>query len=259
LPEGSLESGEMREIEGAFSRLADLGYDGVELSIEDPTRTEYSRILEISERNGVEIPAIGTGLIYIRRRLSLSEPEEPQRIRAVKMLTRTIEIAACLNSLVIVGLVRGKVCSQRKRIEKLRRSIKECDRVAEREGVQLAIEPLNRYEADNVNNVREALDLISDMDLRRTGLLLDTFHMNIEERTIEDAIRRAGGKLIHVHVADSNRLAPGLGHIDFPKVIGALTDLGYDRYLSAEILASPNPLRAAQLTSKYLRGLLGKK
>jgi sugar phosphate isomerase/epimerase len=96
--------------------------------------------------------------------------------------------------------------------------------VAEREGVQLAIEPLNRYEADNVNNVREALDLISDRTYEH-GLIARHLHMNIEERTIEDAIRRAGRKLIHVHVADSNRLAPGLGHIDFHKVIGALMDL----------------------------------
>jgi len=259
LPEGSLGSGEMREVEGAFSRLAELGYNGVELSIEEPFRTESRRILEISEQHGVEIPAIGTGLIYIRRRLSLSEPEESKRMRTIKMLTRTIEIAAYLNSLVIVGLVRGKIGSQRKRMAKFRRSMKECDSVAEREGVQLAIEPLNRYEADSVNNVGEALDLISDMDLQSTGLLLDTFHMNIEERSIEDAIRRAGRRLIHMHIADSNRLSPGLGHIQFSNIIKVVAEQGYDRYLSAEIIALPSPIRAARITIRNLRELLEKR
>jgi len=257
LPEGSLESREMREVEGTFKRLAELGYNGVELSIEEPFRTESRKILGISEKYGVEIPAIGTGLIYVRRGLSLSEPEESRRMRALKMLTRTIEIAAHLNSLVIVGLVRGRVGSQRKRIVKFRRSMKECDGVAGREGVQLAIEPLNRYEADYVNNVGEALDLISDMNLQSTGLLLDTFHMNIEERSIEDAVRRAGRRLIHMHVADSNRLSPGLGHIQFGNVIGAVAEKGYDRYLSAEILALPNPMRAARIAIRNLRKLLG--
>ena len=258
LPEGALESHEMREVEGAFSRLARLGYDGVEISIEEPFRTEARRMSGISEQYGVEIPAIGTGLIYVRRRLSLSEPEEFKRIRAVKMLTRTIEIAAYLNSLVIVGLVRGKVGSQRKRMAKFRRSMRECDGAAEREGVQLAVEPLNRYEADNINNVEEALRLISDLNLGRTGLLLDTFHMNIEERSVEDAIGRAGGRLVHVHIADSNRLSPGKGHMQFGGVIKAIAEVGYDRYLSAEILASPKPVMAARITIGYLRELLAK-
>jgi len=256
LPEGALESDEMRQVEGAFSRLARLGYDGVELSIEEPFRTKASRISGISRKYGVEIPAIGTGLIYARRRLSLSEPEEFKRMRAVKMLTRTIEIAAHLNSLVIVGLVRGKVGSQRKRMGKLRRSMRECDGVAEREGVQLVIEPLNRYEADNINNVEEALGLISDLNLRCTGLLLDTFHMNIEERSVEDAIRRAGRRLMHVHIADTNRLCPGKGHMQFGNVIKAIAERGYDRYLSAEILTSPRPMMDARMTIGHLSKLL---
>lgn len=257
LPKGSLESHELRDVRNMFSRLADLGYDGVELSIEEPFSTQSRGISKTSEQYGLEVPAIGTGLIYKYRQLSLSDSDEVNRRRAVKLLTRTIEIGAELNSLVIIGLMRGRIGSQRvKRIGKFKKSMMECDRIAEREGIQLAIEPLNRYEADYINTVEEALNFISGMKLQRTGLLLDTFHMNIEESSIEDAIRRGGKKLIHLHVADSNRYAPGLGHIEFAHVIKTLAELGYDRYLSAEILTSSSPLKAAQITIKNLRRLL---
>jgi sugar phosphate isomerase/epimerase len=257
IPKGSLESRRLMEVRGVFSRFAELGYDGVELSIEEPFNTRSREIANTSAQYGLDIPAIGTGLIHKYLGLSLSDSDETRRDRAVKMLKKSIGVAAELDSLVIIGLVRGRVEPQRmKRIGKFRKSMRECDRAAGREGVRLAIEPLNRYEADYINNVEEALRFLSDMGLQSTGLLLDTFHMNIEERTIEDAIRKAGKKLIHLHVADSNRLAPGLGHIEFPKVLRAVTDLGYDRYLSAEILASSNPVRAAHLTIGYLRKLL---
>jgi sugar phosphate isomerase/epimerase len=257
MPKGSLESRRLEEVRRAFSRLAELGYDGVELSIEEPFQTRSREIANASAQYGLEIPAIGTGLIHKYLQLSLSDMDEIKRGRAVNMLIKSIEVASELDSLVIIGLVRGRMEPQRmKRIGKFRKSMRECDRFAGREGVRLAIEPLNRYEADYINNVEEALNFLSGMNLQSTGLLLDTFHMNIEERKIEDAIRRAGRMLEHLHVADSNRLAPGLGHIEFPTVMRALADLGYDRYLSAEILAPSDPLKAARITIGYLQNLL---
>jgi sugar phosphate isomerase/epimerase len=258
LRKGSLEGRNLSEVEGVFSQLSELGYDGVELSIEEPAKTNHRGIAEISERYGIEVPAIGTGLLHKYKGLSLSAPKEVDRRRAIRALIGTIDIAACLGSLAIVGLVRGKMGTQRlKRIEAFRKSMIECDEAAGRMGVSLALEPLNRYEADYVNNVDEALSFLLQAGLHNTGLLLDTFHMNIEEVSIEGSIRKAGGRISHIHVADSNRLAPGLGHLPFRDIIGAAVRLGYDRYLSAEIMASPNPVRDSRITIDKLRNILG--
>ena len=93
----------------------------------------------------------------------------------------------------------------------------------------------------------------------RLGLLLDTFHVNIEERSWTEpfAALRAAGKLWHVHVGDNNRLAPGRGLIDFPAIVATLRRSGYDGYLSAELLARPDGDTAALADAhRYLRPLL---
>jgi D-psicose/D-tagatose/L-ribulose 3-epimerase len=95
-------------------------------------------------------------------------------------------------------------------------------------GVTLAIEPLNRFETDLVNTVDQGVRLCDDIGADNVGLLLDTFHMNIEERHIGAAIRSAGRHVRHVHTCENDRGAPGSGHIDFGEVFRALDAIGYD-------------------------------
>jgi len=85
--------------------------------------------------------------------------------------------------------------------------------------------------------------------------MADTFHMNIEEKSIYDRIIRADGYLEHIHFADSNRLAPGQGHIDFKQIIHALRQINYNSFITAEILPIPNQYDAAKLTSDYLKSI----
>jgi sugar phosphate isomerase/epimerase len=120
------------------------------------------------------------------------------------------------------------------------------------------LEPLNRYESDFINNVDEALAFLSVVDHPALGVVLDTFHMNIEERSWTDPFRRAmaAGKLWHVHVGDNNRLALGRGLIDFHAILLALGSAGYEGFLSAELLAWPDPDAAARQTLACLHALL---
>lgn len=257
LPRGSLEEVGLKAAERAFRELAEIGYDGVELSIEEPGRTRALELKRISEGCGVEVPAIGTGLLYAYKGLSLSDANESRRRKAVNSVLETLRIAADLGSIVIIGLVRGKITPYpKRRMEKLAESISELDRAAERSGVRLAIEPINRYEADCINNADQALRFISSLGLARTGVLLDTYHMNIEERSFEEAFAKCGKKLVHVHVADSNRLAPGLGHVPFARIIRTIASQGYGGYLSAEIMAVPNSREAAMKAIRNLRLIL---
>jgi sugar phosphate isomerase/epimerase len=108
-----------------------------------------------------------------------------------------------------------------------------------------------------VNTVTEGLELLTEVDAANLGMLLDTFHMNIEEPALEASIRRASERMFHVHVADSNRWHPGAGHIDFKRVVDVLQKIRYAGFISAEILPLPDADTAAALTVKCLRPLVG--
>jgi sugar phosphate isomerase/epimerase len=129
---------------------------------------------------------------------------------------------------------------------------------AKARGVRLALEPLNRYESDIVNSAEEGLAFLNEIGHPTLGLVLDTYHVNIEERSWTEPFRRvmAAGRLFHIHLGDNNRLPPGHGLIDFPAIVVSLREIGYNGYLSAELLAKPDPDTAAQQTCTYMRSLL---
>jgi sugar phosphate isomerase/epimerase len=131
---------------------------------------------------------------------------------------------------------------------------------AAREGVWLALEPINRYEDYMINRLEQAVDLAQEA-ARLSGhdsvrVVADLFHMNIEEDDLTKAITAAGSWIAHVHVDDSNRLQPGTGHIDFPAVFDALNEIRYDRWLALECRLRGTPETALVQTTRFLRQFL---
>ncbi|HEV8652234.1 MAG TPA: sugar phosphate isomerase/epimerase family protein [Actinomycetes bacterium] len=127
---------------------------------------------------------------------------------------------------------------------------------AAREGVWLALEPLNRFEDYMVNRLDQAVSLAEEVE-RELGLdsvrvCADLFHMNIEEDDLAKAIVDTGPRLAHVHVDDSNRLQPGTGHLDFAAVLDALRTVGYDGWLTLECRLRGDPEEALPATSQFL-------
>ena len=241
----------------AVRSAAALGYDGVELAVRDPERVDRQALGVLLRETGLSVPAVGTGQAFLTDGLSLSHPDEGVRVRAIERIEAHIRFAARLGAAVIVGLIRGRVTDNRAVTEaRLAASFDPLVRAAEREGVWLAVEPINRYETELLVTVAETLAFIQRIGAEHVGLLADTFHMNIEEASIEASLRAAGATLRHVHTADSNRHAPGWGHLDFAAVLATLQAMSYRGWLSAEILPRPDPLAAATQTVKYLRALL---
>jgi sugar phosphate isomerase/epimerase len=115
------------------------------------------------------------------------------------------------------------------------------------------LEPLNRYETDIIHTVAEGMELIQRVGAPNFGLLLDTFHMNIEEPSIEASIRACGERIFHFHVADSNRWHPGAGHLDLRSILAALRATGYDGYVSGEFMPLPDADTAARRAIEVLR------
>ncbi len=246
------------DFERNVEKIARLGYEGVELAVRDPNLLDADYVEEVVSRLGLEVPAIGTGQAYGEEGLSFTDPDEGVRRRAIERIEAQIRFARRFDALVIIGLIRGRVAPGVERgqaLSWLAEALRECAALAEKEGVRLVLEPLNRYETDLVNTVAEALELIERVGAGNIGLLFDTFHANIEEVSIERAIREAGERLLHVHVADSNRWYPGAGHLDFASIVAALREVGYEGYLSAEVLPLPDPDACAQKAIGFMRGL----
>jgi 5-keto-L-gluconate epimerase len=241
-------------------KAAALGADGLELMTIDPRALDVAEMRTALEQHGVSVPAVGSGAIAFATGLTLLHGDAGASARAQTLLDDLIEFAAALGApLVTIGSFRGRLAAggpgARDRLAEMLCAAAEH---ARREGVRLALEPANRYEVDFVNNAAEGLAFVSEVGHPALGLLLDTFHANIEERSLIAPFHSlaAAGLLWHVHVGDNNRLAPGWGMIDFRAIVGTLHGLGYDGYLSAELLALPDGDVAARQTLAHLRPLL---
>ena len=238
----------------SFAKVSALGLGGIEVHLRDPNLVRAEELIHLAREHELTICALGTGQAYGTDGLSFTDPDSSVRRAAVERIKSHIILAAELRCCVILGLIRGRLGSEAPAWarEWMMNGFRACLEEAERHGVDLAIEPLNRYETDLINTVEEALLVLEELGSARAGLLLDTFHMNIEEPSLPAAIRRAGKRIKHVHVADSNRWAPGFGHLDFGEVYRELMAVGYGGFLSAAVLPYPDPDAAGQMVVRTL-------
>jgi len=246
------------DFETNLKRIASYGYDGVELAVRDPKLVDHDQIISLVKEQNMEIPAIGTGQAWGEERLSFSDPEPIIRQKAIERIKSHIPLAKKAEAIIIIGLVRGIApvdVSEQQAEEWIVEAFKICTTEAAKENVKIAVEPINRYETSLVNSATQGLKLIEKVGAENLGLLLDTFHMNIEEPSIEESIRTCGDRIFHFHVADSNRWYPGAGHLDFASILNALYATGYTGYVSGEFMPDPDANISAQRAIEYLRGL----
>ena len=249
--------------EGAYDanveRIAALGYDGVELAVRDPGAVDTEALLGPVGRHALEVPAVGTGQAWGDEGLSFTDPSPRVRLAAIERINAHIPFAARTGAAIIIGLIRGVPgpdAEPDRAMAWLVEALESCCAAAAAHGVRLALEPINRYETPLVNTVDQGLELIDRVGAGNLGLLLDTFHMNIEEPSIEASIRRAGDRIFHFHAADSNRWHPGAGHLDFHGALNALNEAGYGGFVSFEMLPEPDAETAAREAMAHLKPIL---
>lgn len=230
-PFSPFEPTEWRE---ALVEVSAAGFDGVELAITDPRLLEGSAVAEVLEAEDLRLLSITTGQAAGLEGLSLSTPDGAVRRRAIRRIQEHMAFAESFGAVVIVGSLRGADGD----VGLLADSLREC--AAFSGEVSLALEPLNRYESRLLNNVEETLRFVDGLDAENVGILFDTFHANIEEASIGGSIARLGDRLIHVHLADSNRWVPGYGHIDFTELWISLERISYRGGLVLEPLPRPD-------------------
>ena len=238
-----------------IKKVASLGFDGVELAVRDPKYLDIEKIINMVNEANLEVPAIGTGQAWGEEGLSFSDPDEEVRKKAIDRIIEQIKFASHFNAKVIIGLIRGVVEEgvSRENAEKWTiASLRECAEFGLKKNVKLTLEPVNRYESNFINTLQEGVEFIDKIAVSNIGLLADTFHMNIEEVSIYESIKQSKEYITHIHFADSNRWAPGYGHLDFKKIVETLKEINYQEYVSAEILPLPDQNSAAGMTIKTL-------
>ncbi len=210
--------------------VARLGFDVVELPVEQPGQFDAGRARALAETHGLGVSVcavIGAGRDLLR-------PEE--REAGVAYLRTCIDIAEQVGSPTVAGPFYSAVgrCwrqtpAERERdLDALAATLRPLGDEAGARGISLGIEPLNRFETSFLNTTEQALDLVRRIDHPAVGLALDLFHLGIEEKRPGDAIRAAGAHLKHVQVAENDRGTPGTGHLPWSDVAAALREVGYD-------------------------------
>lgn len=217
-------------IERLIPLVAGMGYDVVELPIENPGQFDLDRVLSLADEHeiGISICAV----IGAERDLLL----ETKRKEGVAYLRACIDAAQSLGSPTVCGPFYSAVgrCwratpDERARdVDLLAGTLRSLGDYAGDRGVALAVEPLNRFETSFLNTTAQSLELIEEVAHPAVGLGLDLFHLGIEEKRPGDAIRSAGAHLKHLQVAENDRGTPGTGHLPWRDVAAALQDINYD-------------------------------
>jgi sugar phosphate isomerase/epimerase len=236
------------------------GFDGLELLDADRARAPE---LEPLQRDGARFPTACPALGGW-----LGDFEEAGRRRARDGLRRQLEGVAALGGHGVVTPAAWGMFTRRlppfdepprtpaEDREVLLEGLAEVGGHAAAEGVVLLFEPLNRYENHMVNTLEQGAELIAAAGSPGVRLLADTYHMNIEEDDPCAALRAAAGVLGAVHLSDSNRHQPGMGHVPFGAVLATLAEVGFDGVLSVECRLRGEPGEAVAGAGRYLRGLL---
>jgi sugar phosphate isomerase/epimerase len=233
------------------------GFDAVEIFPADAGSFPSFELRECLAREGLAVAAVGTGAGWLRQRLHLCHPDAEVRGRARGFIAGIVDAAADLGAPAIIGSMQGSADAETTReaaLDHLADALAELGEHAARRGQPLLYEPLNRYESNLLNRQAEAAAFLDTRGLSRVRLLADLFHMNIEEADPAAALVGIGGRLGHVHWADSNRRAMGLGHTDAGAIAAALRQSGYAGFVSAEVFPLPSPEAACTATLASLRG-----
>jgi D-psicose/D-tagatose/L-ribulose 3-epimerase len=224
------------------AKVADMGFDLVETAIEEPGGYDYVRTGEVIKDHG-----LGVSLVtVVGPDGDLIHPDEKIRENGRAYIRYCIDAAHALGAVNLGGPIYSALgrtwqstAEERERdIELLAGQLRELADYAADQGVVLCIEAINRFETSFINTADQLVELLDRVDHPACKALLDTFHMNIEEKSLGDAIRAVGPRLGHLHSCENDRGAPGSGHVPWTEVAEAVHDIGYDGPVVIESFSS---------------------
>jgi sugar phosphate isomerase/epimerase len=242
----------------AFANLARLGYDGVELMTKDPTQLDGNQIRGWLEESHLELVGLCTGHVYGEDGLGLVGPDPQICRRAMERVKSFVDFAAAhfrKGTLINIGRSRGPgfAGDPTATLERMAEAFQELADYALPSGMRLVLEPVNGHQTSYIHTSQDGIAMARRVHRPNFGLMLDVYHMNIEDVNICDSFREAGELCWLIHFADNNRKWPGSAHLDFQQIAQVLDEIGYSGYVSLEILPWPDPDTAARSAIQSLR------
>jgi sugar phosphate isomerase/epimerase len=237
-------------------RAAELGFDAVEIFPPDAQTFPKQELRALLAAQRLGLAAVGTGAGWVKHGLCLCDADPEKRAAAIAFIADVIAVAGEFGAPAIIGSMQGRSSPTVPRDEALDHLAEALGTLGERaagHGQVLLYEPLNRYETDLFNRQADAAAFLETRGLAHVRLLCDLFHMNVEEADIAATLHSVGRHVGHVHWADSNRRAMGLGHTSPEPIVQALREIGYTGYLSAEVFPLPSSDEAASASIESFR------
>jgi len=216
--------------------IREHGFDCFELPVFNPSEIAAGELKAEFENNGLEC----TVCSILPSGMNPISHDADVRKKTIAHLVACIEVTAKLGAKLIAGPLYAPVgyLVGRRRSEDEWNWAVECFKalgpVLDSNDVTLALEPLNRFETFFLTTSADVRDFVDAVGHPRVGAMLDTFHTNIEEKDVAGAFRLLGGRLKHMHASENDRGIPGTGHVDFPAIVSALGEIGYDGCMTIE-------------------------
>lgn len=244
-----------------FRRLGELGYDGVELMTLNPLDLNWDIVKREAEKNKLDIVMVCTGEIFGQEKLSFMDKNPEIRLYARSRVKEIIDFASYLGANINIGRVRGQYCKELPREVSYGYAIdafKDISEYAGKKEVKIALESVTIMQTNFINTIEEAVKAVEDVDNEYFRIMMDVFHLNIEERDMFEAIKKYSEYNIHVHLADNNRRYPGHCGLDFEKILRTFKENGYDGAFCTEIFQLPDQETAAIKSIEHLAAIRDK-
>jgi len=225
-----------------FPRFMQWGFDSVEIALDNLSRLDLRYVKDRLDQAGL---VCGSVTPCLGPDKDLRGPRKAQ-LAGMEFMKRVIDQMGTLDCPNLTGVVYSTVGradavprkEYRQQWKTVVRNLKEVAAYAADKGRQISLEPVNRFETDFINTCEQGLAMIHDVGSPALKLHLDTFHMNIEEKNLGAALRRAGKHLGHFHACGTDRGTPGNDHTDWPSIAAALKDINYQGDVTIESFTS---------------------
>ena len=248
------------DLELAFKKLSALGYEGIELMTKRPTNLDCQALRRLLAENRLALACLCTGHVFGEDHLGLVTPELSIDPLALERLREFIDLAGCLGPGTLVNIGRSRGLGDPDRKEATRQvaaeAIQYLSDYARPLQVRIILEPINRKEARYIHSTQDGVELVRQVNRPNFGLMLDTYHMYLEDADMIASLYEAAPYCWHLHISDSNRCYPGSGVIHFDQVIAALNHVGFNGFIGTEIQPWPDADSAARFSIEYLRKLV---
>jgi len=246
----------LTDLDRIMAGVAALGYHGIELVATHPLGYAIEEVVALSEKHQLPVVSLLSGWSYANEGLCLSSPNADVRAKAVERIGEYAAHAARLGKIVVVGLMQGLRSDEpdeETANTRIADGLRQAARAAEALGVTLVLEPVNHQQVGFNHTAAEAAAMVRRGASPALSYMLDTIHMNIEERSVLQTIRDHGPRIRHFHLCETNGGPFGTGNLDFNSVLAALRECGYNHFVSVKIYRKATWQEAARSAAAFLK------